>query len=224
MPVKPSLSRRSWLTRAAAGSAGLALAMAGLRAALAAEAVAQGVARLRGEARVNGQPALAGMQLRPGDTVATGPDAELVAVLGRDAYLLRGQTHLEIQPGKTPAVVGALRVVTGALLAVFAPGQPKEVRTASAQIGIRGTAVYLELEPERTYVCTCYGAARLTPVYDPQAAETVRTKHHDQPRYIYPKGMPRRIEKAPVVNHTDAELVMLEALVGRRVPFKTSRY
>ena len=89
----------------------------------------------------------------------------------------------------------------------------------SAQIGIRGTAVYVELEADRTYVCTCYGAARLTPVDDPKAAETVRTKHHDQPRYIYPKGMPRRIEKAPMVNHTDAELVMLESLVGRTVPF-----
>jgi hypothetical protein len=27
------------------------------------------------------------------------------------------------------------------------------------------------------------------------------------------------IEKAPVVNHTDEELIMLESLVGRTVPF-----
>jgi hypothetical protein len=52
----------------------------------------------------------------------------------------------------------------------------------------------------------------------------VRTKHHDQPRYIYPKGAPRMIENAPVINHTDAELVMLEALVGRKVPFTPGRY
>jgi hypothetical protein len=32
------------------------------------------------------------------------------------------------------------------------------------------------------------------------------------------------IEKAPVVNHTDAELVLLESLVGRTVPFDPSRY
>jgi hypothetical protein len=31
--------------------------------------------------------------------------------------------------------------------------------------------------------------------------------------------MPRMIEKAPVVNHTDAELILLEGLVGRTVPF-----
>ena len=57
-----------------------------------------------------------------------------------------------------------------------------------------------------------------------KAAETVRTKHHDQPRYVYARGAPRMIEKAPMINHTDAELVMLEALVGRKVPFTPGRY
>jgi hypothetical protein len=32
------------------------------------------------------------------------------------------------------------------------------------------------------------------------------------------------IEKAPVVNHTDAELVLLESLVGREVPFDPKSY
>jgi hypothetical protein len=31
--------------------------------------------------------------------------------------------------------------------------------------------------------------------------------------------MPRMMEKAPVINHSDAELIMLESLVGRAVPF-----
>jgi hypothetical protein len=61
-------------------------------------------------------------------------------------------------------------------------------------------------------------------VGDPKAGETVRTTHHDQPRYIYPKGMPRMIERAPVINHTDAELVLLESLVGRKVPFDPKSY
>ena len=218
------VSRRVWLARAAAGGAALALGMTRLREALAAETVAQGISRLRGEVLVNGQPAQQGMGLKPGDSVSTGRDAELVAVIGRDAFLLRADTQVEISAGRNKLVVGALRVVTGALLAVFAPGEGKQVRTHSASIGIRGTAVYVELEAERTYVCTCYGTARLTPVDDPKAAETVRTKHHDQPRYIHPKGMPRRIERAPVVNHTDAELILLETLVGRKVPFTATRY
>jgi hypothetical protein len=33
------------------------------------------------------------------------------------------------------------------------------------------------------------------------------------------KGAPRMIMGAPVVNHSDAELVFLESLAGRRPPF-----
>jgi hypothetical protein len=36
--------------------------------------------------------------------------------------------------------------------------------------------------------------------------------------------MPRMIERAPVINHTDAELMMLEGLVGRSVPFDPATY
>ncbi len=52
----------------------------------------------------------------------------------------------------------------------------------------------------------------------------MRTRHHEQPRYILPKGAPQMMMKAPVVNHTDAELAMLESLVGRSPPFSNSPY
>jgi len=53
----------------------------------------------------------------------------------------------------------------------------------------------------------------------PPSRETVRTLHHEQPRYIMAQGAPQMIMPAPVVNHTDAELVFLESLVGREPPF-----
>lgn len=179
---------------------------------------------MRGDVRINGLAARQGTAVDPGDTIGTGPDAELIAVVGRDAYLVRAGSQVEILPGRSAGVAAALRVVTGALLAVFAPGVPRQVRTLTATIGIRGTAMYVETGADRTYVCICYGTARLIPIDDPQAAETVRTRHHDQPRYLYARGMPRMIEAAPVVNHTDAELVLLEGLVGRKVPFPAGRY
>jgi hypothetical protein len=219
-----TISRRAWLTRAAAGGAALALGMAHLRLALAQGAVAPGVARLRGDVRINGKPAQRGMDVGPGDVVTTGGNAELVAVVGRDAFLIRADSRVELGGDAKRLLLSGLRVVSGALLSVFEPGREKSIRTATAAIGIRGTGVYVEVEPMRTYVCTCYGEAQLVPVDAPQEAETVRTLHHDQPRYIYPKGMPRMIEKAPVVNHTDAELTLLESLVGRKVPFDPSRY
>ena len=217
-----SMSRRSWLARMTAGT--LALGMAHLREALAADAVGKGVARVRGDARINGKPAKQGMEVKPGDVVATGRGAELVAVIGRDAFLVRADSRIEFQGRATQLVVSGLRVVTGELLSVFAPDGGRRIETRTASIGIRGTGVYVESDRMRTYVCTCYGEAELVPVDDPKEAETVRTTHHDQPRYIYPKGMPRMIEKAPVINHTDAELILLESLVGRKVPFDPAKY
>ena len=170
-----------------------------VRDALAQGRLEQGVYRRQGEVRISG------------DSVSTGADGEVVFVVDKDAVLVRRNSELSIL--KT-----GLRIVTGAVLSVFGDGR-RQLRTPSANIGIRGTAVYLEVEPGRTYVCTCYGEAVLEPRGDPAARETVRTVHHEQPRYIMGQGAPQMIMPAPVVNHTDAELVFLESLVGREPPF-----
>jgi hypothetical protein len=165
-----------------------------------------------------------GMLLGPGDVLTGGHDAEILAVTGRDAFLVRAQSRLEFSAAAGEHAISVLRLVTGALLSVFPPGTDRRIETPMAWIGIRGTGLYVEIEAVRTYVCTCYGTAELTPVDAPRAAETVRTTYHDEPRYIYRGGEPRLIEKAPVINHTDAELILLEGLVGRKVPFVPGGY
>lgn len=171
-----------------------------VRDALAQGRVEKGVRRRSGDVRISGE------------TISTGADGQVVFVVGRDAMMVRPNSSLTL-------VTNGFRLVTGAVLSVFAPGEAKQLRTPTATIGIRGTAAYLEAEPNRTYVCTCYGEAVLEPLADPAARETVRTRHHEQPRYIVPKGAPQMIMRAPVINHSDAELEMLEALVGRKPPF-----
>ncbi len=218
------ISRRNWLLGTAAGAATLAAGMAQLRLALASETVTQGVSRVRGEVLIGGRAATRGMVVNPGDVITTGPRSELVFVVGRDAFMARSGSRVELSAAATRAVVSGLRLVTGALLSVFESGRPRRIQTATATIGIRGTGIYVEVQKMRTYACTCYGEAELVPVDEPKEAETVRTAHHDQPRYIYPKGMPRMIERAPVINHTDAELILLESLVGRKVPFDPKSY
>jgi hypothetical protein len=55
---------------------------------------------------------------------------------------------------------------------------------------------------------------------DPASRETITAKHHDRPVYIVkdaPAG--RGIRAAPFINHTDEELALVEALVGREPPF-----
>ena len=57
----------------------------------------------------------------------------------------------------------------------------------------------------------------------PEVSEVVTTKRHEAPRYVtaVPGGTPK-IEPAPIINHTDVELTLLEALVGRQPPFGAS--
>lgn len=217
------MSRRAWLQTAAAAAA-MAAGMGGLRQALAADAVQKGMARVRGEVRIGDAVARRGMEVRPGDVVTVGRGGEAVFVVGRDAFMARSNTRIELSEGTGRSVLAGLRLVTGALLSVFEPGRERRIRTATAMIGVRGTGLYVEAGTKRTYACTCYGEVELVPVDDPKAAEVVRTLHHEQPRYIYAKGMPRMMETAPVINHTDAELVLLESLVGRQVPFDPKSY
>jgi hypothetical protein len=187
------------------GTAALLLA----RQVLAQGQVEQGVRRARGSVQANSEG------------IITGPNSEVLFVTGRDAVMVRSNSSLSF-------IASGFRLVTGAVLAVFSPGQPKELRTPTATIGIRGTAVYLEIEPGRTYVCTCYGEAELASVDDPASRETVRTRAHEQPRYIMAGGAPQMITAAPVINHTDTELALLEGLVGRQMPYQppgtTPRY
>lgn len=210
------VSRRGWL----AGAGALLL----VREALAQGRIEKGVVRARGEVRVNGATAAPGTTLRAGDVVATGKSAELVFVIGRDAMLVRGDSRVEIDGKPGSLIASGLRILTGAVLSVFSPGEMRQIRAPTASIGIRGTGIYVEAQAARTYVCTCYGIADLQASDDPAARETVRTMYHDQPRYVMAKGAPQMIMQAPVVNHTDAELILLESLVDRHPPFVGKPY
>ena len=207
--------RREWLKRALLGGAAMPLL---LRDALAARKHPSGMVSIKGEVLVNGSAARAGASVKPGDSIATARGGAAVFVVGGDAFLLRENSELLTVGGRV--LIASLRLVTGKLLSVFGRGQ-RSIVTPTATIGIRGTGIYVETEAERTYVCTCYGVVDLQASSMPEAGETVRTTHHDAPRYIYAHGeMPiKMIEVAPVINHSDAELIMLEALVGRKPPF-----
>lgn len=184
-----------------------------------------GLHKLKGQVTVNGQPAREGQQVKPGDTVTTGADGEAIYVVGQDAFLQRGGSTVSFGTQLGKGAADFMRVVSGRILSVFGKGE-REIKFATATIGIRGTACYIEEEPAaagvkaRTYFCLCYGEALVTPTAAPEQRETVRTSYHDHPLYIHDDArMPSTMVIAPVINHSDAELVMLENLVGRLPPF-----
>ena len=182
--------------------------------------VAPGLHKLRGSVTVNGKPAKEGQIVGAGDTVVTGPGSEAIYVIGQDAFLQRESSTVSFG---ADLVQNLMRVVSGKILSVFGKGA-KTIRVSTATIGIRGTGCYIEDEGEgakaRTYFCLCYGDVELTPSAAPQERETYSTTHHDKPMYVYnDMKMPKMMVPAAVINHTDDELKLLEALVGRWPPF-----
>ena len=180
----------------------------------------QSIYRVSGGVTVNSSPATLQTRIVPGDTVETAPNGEVVFAVAEEAFLLRGGSRMVIE--KPPSgLTTALRLVTGKVLSVFGKGRPTRIVTATSTIGIRGTGVYTESDPEQTYFCTCYGVAEVAANNDPASKETVVATHHDRPLYILAKSSKQgaSIRKAPFINHTDQELMLIESLVGRVPPF-----
>lgn len=182
-----------------------------------------GVHELSGDVRLNGSPAHVGQEVRPGDVCTTGATGSCVIIIGEHVYLIREDSEVafyaeDFEMGAGESISGKIRMAAGAMLSVFGKTETQIV-TPMATIGIRGTACYTDVREDRTYACICYGTADLGSTLTGRALETVTTKRHDSPRYIYGPDASKQIEKAPVVDHTDAELRMLEALVGRIPPF-----
>jgi hypothetical protein len=200
----------------------------------AAKSIVPGLSSSSGAVFINGKAVTAdeekgsaGVLVAADATVTTGDSGVAVFVVGSDAFLLRENSRLKLLPNKNSVasnngVVGnseqisGFMLQSGALMSVFSPGVRK-LRTPSAVVGIRGTGVYIEASQHMSYICTCYGTVKIDALDGAQNSEIITTTHHDSPRIIYADS--GKIKKAPMVNHTDAELVLLEELVGRKPPF-----
>jgi hypothetical protein len=178
------------------------------------------VYRVNGQVLINGQSANTESKVGAGSTIQTGRNGEIVYAVGESAFILRADSQVVIETPPDSVFVSGIKLLTGKLLSVFPSRRPVQLTTRIASIGIRGTGVYMESDPEQTYFCTCYGVADVSATNDPESKETIAAKHHDKPLYILgnePKG--KNIRPAPFVNHTDQELMLIETLVGRQPPF-----
>ena len=186
----------------------------------------RGFRQIEGEVLLNGRRVSSeqmkgpeGISVPSDASISTGAQASAVFVIGRDAFLMRENSRVELNPNlldRKKNEISGFNLRSGAILSVFARNK-RTLRTLSALIGIRGTGVYIETDSDKTYVCTCYGTSYMQVIDSPEINETVTTLYHDQPRFIYSRE--KRIDHAPVINHSDQELILLERLVGRVPPF-----
>jgi hypothetical protein len=214
--------RRDFLTRAlalgAAGGIGALLVLPG-------EARAGSIGSIEGEVRINGRLANINTQVFGGDAVSTGPDGTLSFVIGGDAFFLRANSRLELtSQGTSGTIISALRLLSGALGAAFYRGRDRRIIAPNVTAGIRGTGVYVEATAGSTYFCTCYGAVDLTATEG--ASEGMKenvlvvTGNHHARTISGSTAGSMRIAEAPFTNHSNAEMIALEALAGRPDPFQ----
>jgi len=192
------------------------------------------VFEVRGEVLIDGKQVTEKTAIKPTDRITTGSGSYLIAAVGANSFILRDRSVLEL--GGADPLKHVLRLVTGKFLGVFGTLSGKQtlsVNTPVATIGVRGTGIYAESDPDKTYVCTCYGTTDLVAQADydfgragapggkaPVETAQVTAQHHDAPKYILARpDNGKRITPAPFINHTDLELMTLEALVGRKTPF-----
>lgn len=175
---------------------------------------------LEGNVRVNGKKANKDTIIDAGALVETGKDSSVIFAVGSDSFIVRSDSQMQLAGSNF--FLDSLRLVSGKVLTVFGKRSNSQLTmsTPIATIGIRGTGVYMESEPDASYLCTCYGKTEISSNEDPNDRIILETTHHDEPKYITKKGGKNgRIIPAPFKNHTDLELKMLETLVGREVPF-----
>lgn len=180
--------------------------------------------KLEGEVKIDNKLATLDTKIMAHSVIETGDNSTVIFVVGKDAFILRENSKLKMSG--TEVLISSFLLLTGKLLSVFGQRKAKQrlrLSTVTATIGIRGTGVYLEAEADKTYVCTCYGTADLVSRTDAKSKETVVTQHHDAPRYILANADEgKKIISAPMINHSDEELELIESLLGRDVPFSLS--
>ena len=156
--------------------------------------------------------------IQSGDEITVSQNAKLIFSVGKDAFLVRGGTVFSII-SDSDLLISSLRLITGAILGVFGPRvNTTRIITSTAIIGIRGTAVYVEATPHLCYTCTCYGHTDLIVA---NQREDVKATHHNAHVVTSSPAGTLQMQAFEVKGHTDAELRMLEALVGRKPKFDT---
>ncbi len=178
------------------------------------------VYQFEGDVTIDGQPASMDSQIGANSVIRTGNRSRIIFVVASDAFILRSNSELQLE-SDDGRLIEAMRMLSGRILSVFGKREkPHTITTSTATIGIRGTGVYAEAEADRTYFCTCYGAVRIGANASPDASLDIVSEHHDNPVYILSApDNGELIVPGPFINHTDSELALIEALVGRTPPY-----
>ena len=175
------------------------------------QAPAANIRHLSGRVYINKQLARIDSMVRPGDLVTTSHNGRIAFSIGADAFLVKQRSSLQVGSRDNP-VIDLLQLLTGKLLSVFGKGAQRNIVTANATIGIRGTGCFLNVSPSSLYYCNCYGETTLR---SGDITETFKATHHNAHQIDFKGGKMMGMQVMEVLDHTDEELRQLESYVGR---------
>ena len=203
--------RRGFLQAAAAWTAlgGLAAAHAQQRG---------NVVELLGDVLLNGQRLRQGQSVQTSDRIETGPDSQLMFVMGNASFLVRQTSRLAMERGATLMSVSVLRLLAGGVVSAWSRGSHRQLVLPGLTAGIRGTGTYAEVAPGgRSYFCNCYGIVDVS-----SGAERVTSSaQYHQAFWGEPDPVNGRLlTPAPAINHSDEEVEKVAALVNERTAWQ----
>ena len=203
--------RRSFVQAAAAWTA-----MGGFQAAWAQQR--SNIVELRGETATVDDTAT--LIIQTGDQLQTGPDSHLVFVVGNSSFQVRQNSRFVVERGATLNAVSVLRILTGGLVSVWGKGSQRQIVTPTLTAGIRGTGIYTEVNPERsyrTYFCNCYGVVDMAA----GGERVVSESSYHQSFWGEPQPVNGKLlTPARAINHTDEEVENLAKLVSQRTAWE----
>jgi hypothetical protein len=178
------------------------------------------IVELLGDVQANGRPLTLQSTVQSGDIIETGPDANLVFVIGNSAFQVRQNSRLVVERGAMLNVVSVLRLFTGGVASVWGKGTSRQIVMPTLTGGIRGTGVYTEVFPQqdnRSYLCNCYG------VVDVGAGTERIVSRSSYHQSFWGEVEPRNgrsLTPAQAINHTDEEMEFLAQLVNQRTAWE----
>jgi len=159
-----------------------------------------------GEVLINSKPITNKMVINLDDVIETKKGANIRFNIGADAFMAKENSRFSV---KKSGSAKTLDVISGGVLAVF-KGKNHKVKTPNLTAGMRGTAIYTLVEDDKSYFCDCYGEVDVNHM-DRHKKRVLKATHHN-PIWITKSDIKSANE---MIGHTDKELRLLEAMVGR---------
>jgi len=161
---------------------------------------------------INGKLANKNSPVTFGDEIITGSRGRIGLRLAGNVYRVGNRSHLTLPKTEKNFT---LNFFFGSVLAVFRSDTPKTIRTHTSVLGVRGTGLYLNVDSEQTFLCTCYGDIEFK---DKENEENVRHIHGEYHNIVVLNHQTRAFSSQAMKGHKTSDLFELEALANRTPP------